>query len=880
MKKTPLLVLFLIVISKLCYAEPGFGISAPFTLDTQDPIVQITSPTLGNELLYGDLLPITWNSIETNISPNCTNLYWRPDPATSWGMISQNEPDDGLFDWPILECGTETAQIQISIRDAFGNLGYGTSDPFIILQPDEAQEVTVYSNPAGAQVFIDGMYHGTTPYATTINPGESFTVTVQKLGYCFSPNSQLVQWMDTPITVNFTGTFTNPGTVITPFNIPDVWVIEDSPYNIVDSIAIASNRNIIMNAGVVVLSYTPASLPVYGSLNANAVTFSSVLDSLYWGGMEFIDTDSTRTVSNINNCTIINATTPLKISNSSPIINTLAIALADTIATMSNIGIQINGTSLPNISNVLISNYTTGIHLIANQLAGQGSPTMSNIRIRNTSSSIRNSRFPIDANPHGIIVTGNCSASLTNIEIENYLTGIKIENNLQTTASPTMSNIRIRNTNSSIRTASRGIVLSGYQQTVIDDGQIYNYNLGIVISTDNPTLGSSPTMANIRIRNTSSSLREASIGIFAGEATSPTIDSCEIWEADSGVVAMANSQPHLVNNIVRNCKTGFRSFSSLLPVLHKNLFMVEQDWANSHPELSFTALDISANPNFQAQNNTFFGYRTVLKLSNSSCMFENNIAWDNAMLTAPFIRINSNLTVAYSDVFAGPEALTGITQINNINENPMFTNVAENNFHLHFNSPCIDSGNPSTANDSDSTRADMGAYPYLHKADFQLPESPILTNLNVTFVNSSIGHNEPISIAQWDLISFDGIESNERNWTTAFATASTYNLQLTMITGNLIDHSAVYQFSVLTGDDLGIPGNPSVHLNAAQLTLSWDAVSGAQRYKILVSDNPYGLFVELDGSQGSFGNLGNRITWTSDLPGAARTFFRIVSCDP
>jgi hypothetical protein len=46
----------------------------------------------------------------------------------------------------------------------------------------------------------------------------------------------------------------------------------------------------------------------------------------------------------------------------------------------------------------------------------------------------------------------------------------------------------------------------------------------------------------------------------------------------------------------------------------------------------------------------------------------------------------------------------------NIFGDPRFENVAENNFYLHPGSPCIDAGDPSSPNDPDGTRADIGAF--------------------------------------------------------------------------------------------------------------------------------------------------------------------------
>ncbi len=48
----------------------------------------------------------------------------------------------------------------------------------------------------------------------------------------------------------------------------------------------------------------------------------------------------------------------------------------------------------------------------------------------------------------------------------------------------------------------------------------------------------------------------------------------------------------------------------------------------------------------------------------------------------------------------------------NIDENPLFVNPGQDNYHLLPESPCIDAGNPDSPFDPDGTVADMGAYYY------------------------------------------------------------------------------------------------------------------------------------------------------------------------
>ena len=85
----------------------------------------------------------------------------------------------------------------------------------------------------------------------------------------------------------------------------------------------------------------------------------------------------------------------------------------------------------------------------------------------------------------------------------------------------------------------------------------------------------------------------------------------------------------------------------------------------------------------------------------SDNVFTGNTALDNDEIS-PISGSNAN--VSYSDVDGGWPG-TG-----NIDVAPRFANPDSGNFHIHWGSPCIDSGDPSYPLDSDETVADMGAF--------------------------------------------------------------------------------------------------------------------------------------------------------------------------
>ncbi|MBN1998015.1 right-handed parallel beta-helix repeat-containing protein [candidate division KSB1 bacterium] len=71
----------------------------------------------------------------------------------------------------------------------------------------------------------------------------------------------------------------------------------------------------------------------------------------------------------------------------------------------------------------------------------------------------------------------------------------------------------------------------------------------------------------------------------------------------------------------------------------------------------------------------------------------------------------------YNNVWNNGTNFQGLSAaVNDISKNPNFISYNQDNFHLKATSPCIDAGDPSSENDPDGTRADMGAL-YFHQAE-------------------------------------------------------------------------------------------------------------------------------------------------------------------
>lgn len=116
-------------------------------------------------------------------------------------------------------------------------------------------------------------------------------------------------------------------------------------------------------------------------------------------------------------------------------------------------------------------------------------------------------------------------------------------------------------------------------------------------------------------------------------------------------------------------------------------------------------------------NCTVFGNRAtsgdgggVETRNGGSTYLDNCVVWNNAAQIGPQVHLfDGTCSVTYSDI-QGDYTGTG-----NIDADPLFVDTVNGDFHLQAGSPCIDSGDPSSPLDPDSTRADMGAFPFLHR---------------------------------------------------------------------------------------------------------------------------------------------------------------------
>ena len=159
----------------------------------------------------------------------------------------------------------------------------------------------------------------------------------------------------------------------------------------------------------------------------------------------------------------------------------------------------------------------------------------------------------------------------------------------------------------------------------------------------------------------------------------------------------------------------------------------------------------------------------------------NSIMWNN-QIEELYLIYSSTITITYSDIMGG------WTGEGNINEDPLFEDPSNGDFHLTENSPCIDAGNTASVPDPDGTIIDIGAY-YFHQSDVIPPTADFCADVTagnapliVHFSDTSYPGNSTIVSWQWDF--GDSTFSEEQNPVHTYNSLGIYTVSLRVITEN------------------------------------------------------------------------------------------------
>ena len=494
-------------------------------------------------------------------------------------------------------------------------------------------------------------------------------------------------------------------------------------------------------------------------------------------------------------------------ASSTPIMSNIRIRNSEnSTRTIGEKGLTITGSVDVQMDDVEIEEFTDGMEI----LGGQSTPIMSNIRIRNTENSTR-----IQGDT-GLYLSQQIDAHIDSLEIENFDIGLEIVNIDRSTSTPIMSNIRIRNTENSTRTPALGFSIAGDVDFLVDDMEILNYLTGIELDAGSGARSSTPIMSNIRIRNTENSTRTGDVGIYLGDLFNVELKESEIEGFTTGILVEGDNQSDIFENRIIDCFTAVNIIGALAqPSVHNNDIYLDQ--LTNQACVSFVTEGCN---NLVFEKNTIIGYDIICITTAADVFLSGNIIWNDTDITTPANATDGSVVIFDYNNINTTAAVDGAGNINNA---PLFVNADEFNYELHYNSPCIDAGDPNGEPDPDETIPDIGAHYYHHLAELDSDVRFISPGTEVFFTDLSQGHNYQETTWLWTF--GDGNTSANQNPSHVYPDVGIYTVSLQVATGNLVDSIEQTNYILIQAHNLLAPENPAIVINGNDAILSWNEVT-------------------------------------------------------
>jgi len=334
----------------------------------------------------------------------------------------------------------------------------------------------------------------------------------------------------------------------------------------------------------------------------------------------------------------------------------------------------------------------------------------------------------------------------------------------------TISDLTIRNGNAH----SGGGIHSAYSNPFLENITIANntvssFGSGIYCSHSNPILENVTISDNIASSDT---LNISGAGMYCSDSN-PILDSCTIinnYASNGGGIYCIFSNPVITNTSITNNSAssygGGLSFVTCNPVLENSI--ISDNSASYYgggiysggSTIELTRVSITANVASSKGGGIYLNASDLIAdnitisdnyasnagggiycFSSHPCLL-NCILWNDYPNEVYFFYqgFTNTITVSYSDVQGGENGIVTNNNgtvnwlVGNINEDPLFVDPTNGDYHLTASSPCIDAGDPSLPLDPDGTIADMGAFYFdqnvgienseLHAAKYSLSNYP------------------------------------------------------------------------------------------------------------------------------------------------------------
>ena len=130
-----------------------------FTIDSEEPMVTVTSPDGDNYWAGGSWQTISWTVTDASLGVAPITIEYSINSGVSWISIATGEDNDGSLLWVVPNNDLSTARIRVSAVDLVGNTGSDDSVDFTI--DSTSPEVTLTS-PNGGECWAGGSTHAIT----------------------------------------------------------------------------------------------------------------------------------------------------------------------------------------------------------------------------------------------------------------------------------------------------------------------------------------------------------------------------------------------------------------------------------------------------------------------------------------------------------------------------------------------------------------------------------------------------------------------------------------------------------------------------------------------------------------------------------------------
>jgi hypothetical protein len=202
-----------------------------------------------------------------------------------------------------------------------------------------------------------------------------------------------------------------------------------------------------------------------------------------------------------------------------------------------------------------------------------------------------------------------------------------------------------------------------------------------------------------------------------------TIEGCNVRSTSPAAGASVVSAESGASVTVRNNRIGFAGSP---PANSRGVYINNSTALISYNLISNVAVGVRAE---KGGSTTTVESDTIVKFSGrgvenigDTCYINNTIISSSPEGTAVsgsygVYSENGTTECSYNDVYLNETnyyhtGTGGLTNAGAITREAQFASVSGSDYHLRYNSPCIDAGDPASSPDPDGSRADMGMYPF------------------------------------------------------------------------------------------------------------------------------------------------------------------------